>query len=60
MTKPEGTPEEPRRGWLKNGNRPGDFSKAPRCVAKTRQGPPCQCPGWLPVSSEVSDFSKRG
>ncbi len=36
--------EKKRRGWLKNGNRPGDFSKAPRCGAKTRRGRPCQCP----------------
>ena len=26
---------ERRRGWLKNGNPPGDFSKAPRCGAGT-------------------------
>ncbi len=39
------TPHEPRRGWLKNGNPPGDFSTAPRCGAKTRQGTPCRCPG---------------
>lgn len=31
-----------RRGWLKNGNPPGDFSKAPRCGAKTRRGTPCR------------------
>src|SRR5579884_2694240 len=34
----------PRRGWLRNGNPPGDFLKAPRCGAKTRSGTPCQCP----------------
>ena len=33
-----------RRGWLKNDNPPGDFSKAPRCDAKTRNGTPCQAP----------------
>ena len=44
MTKPEGAPQEPRRGQLKNGNRPGDFLNAPRCGAKTRRGSPCQCP----------------
>ena len=33
-----------RRGWLKNGNPPGDFLKAPRCGAKNRRGTPCQCP----------------
>jgi len=37
-------PHEPRRGWLRNGNRPGDFSRAPRCGAKTRRGTSCQCP----------------
>jgi hypothetical protein len=37
-------PQEKRRGWLKNGNPPGDFSKAPRCGAKNRRGMPCQCP----------------
>lgn len=39
-----GTPQEKRRGRLKNGNPPGDFSKAPRCGAKTRLGTRCQCP----------------
>ena len=33
-----------RRGWLKNGNPPGDPSLAPRCGAKTRKGTPCLCP----------------
>jgi len=33
-----------RRGWLKNENPTGDFSKAPRCGAKTRRGSPCQSP----------------
>jgi hypothetical protein len=33
-----------RRGWLKNGNSPGDFTKAVRCGAKTRLGAECQCP----------------
>ena len=33
-----------RRGRLKNGNPSGDFSKAPRCGAKTRKGTPCQAP----------------
>lgn len=33
-----------RHGWLKNGNPPGDFSKSPRCEAKTRKGTPCQAP----------------
>jgi hypothetical protein len=33
-----------RRGWLKNGNPPGDLSKAARCGAKTRRGTACQGP----------------
>jgi hypothetical protein len=38
------TPPELRRGWLKNGNLPGDFSKALRCGARTRGGSSCQAP----------------
>ena len=38
------TPPEPRRGWLRHGNPPGDLSKVPRCGAKTRRGTACQCP----------------
>jgi len=37
-------PQATRRGWLKNGNPPGDPSKAPRCGARTRQGTPCRGP----------------
>ena len=37
-------PHAKRHGWLKNGNPPGDFSKAPRCGAKTRKGTACQAP----------------
>jgi hypothetical protein len=37
-------PHERRRGWLKNGNPPGDFTKAPRCGVKNRRGLPCQAP----------------
>ena len=40
----DGTPQEKRRGWLKNGNPPCGFSKAPRCGAKTRRGSRCRCP----------------
>ena len=36
-----GTPHEPRRGWLKNGNPPGDLSQVRRCGAKNRRGTPC-------------------
>jgi hypothetical protein len=31
-------------GWLKNGNRTGDPSTAPRCGAKTRRGKECRAP----------------
>ena len=44
MNKLRTGPHNQRRGWLKNGNPPGDFLKAPRCGAKTRRGTPCQCP----------------
>ena len=33
-----------RRGWLKNGNQPGDPGTAPRCGAKTRRGNACEAP----------------
>lgn len=33
-----------RRGWLKNGNPPGNPHSAPRCGAKNRQGLPCRAP----------------
>lgn len=34
----------PMQSPLKNGNRQGDFRKAPRCGARTRRGTACQCP----------------
>ena len=40
-------PDEPhgqRRGWLKNGNRPGNFLAAPRCGAQTRRRMICRAP----------------
>lgn len=42
--KSENQPHAKRRGWLKNGNPIGDFSKAPRCEATTRQKALCQSP----------------
>jgi hypothetical protein len=44
-TEDDKAPHEKRRSWLKRGNPPGDFSKAPRCGAKTRRGTHCQCLG---------------
>jgi hypothetical protein len=38
------TAQAKRRGWLKNGNPPGDFHSGPRCGAKTRQGGKCRGP----------------
>jgi len=32
------------RGWLKNSNPPGDFSRAPRCGAQTRHQTKCLGP----------------
>ena len=40
----ESEPHARRKGWLKNGNPPGDLSNAPRCGAKTRKGTPCRAP----------------
>src|SRR5947209_123450 len=42
MLKP--SPHDRRHGRLKNGNPPGDYTKAARCGARTRRGTPCQCP----------------
>jgi hypothetical protein len=33
-----------RRGWLRNGNAPGDPNTAPRCGAHTRAGAACRAP----------------
>jgi hypothetical protein len=33
-----------RRGWLRHGNPPGDFSTAPRCGAHTRADTSCRAP----------------
>jgi len=37
-------PHVKRAGWLKNGNPPGNLSKAKRCNAKTRSGSLCKAP----------------
>jgi hypothetical protein len=37
-------PHERRRGWLMNGNPPGDLGAVQRCGAKTRRGSECKCP----------------
>src|SRR3989338_11232965 len=44
MMKAVDEPNAKRRGWLKNGNHPGDPSLAPRCEAKTRSGLRCMAP----------------
>lgn len=44
MKKSKNEPHAKRRGWLKNNNPPGDFTRAPRCGAKTRKGTPCKAP----------------
>lgn len=33
-----------RRGWLRNGNVPGDLSNARPCGARTRSGKECRAP----------------
>jgi hypothetical protein len=37
-------PHATRRGWLKNGNPPGDLRNAEKCGAKTRRKTACQAP----------------
>lgn len=44
MTRTVDEPHATRLGWLKNGNPPGDFTKANRCGAKTRKGIACKAP----------------
>ena len=39
-----GQPHTQRRGRLKNGNPPGDFTTAARCGARTRRATPCLGP----------------
>ena len=41
---PPDTPPPNNRGWLRHGNRPGDYLAAPRCGACTRAGTPCRQP----------------
>lgn len=41
----ENEPLAKRRGWLKNGNPPGDLSTAARCGARTKRAhQPCRAP----------------
>lgn len=44
MTQTIVKPHTQRKGWLKNGNPPGDLSTAPRCGAKTRKATSCRGP----------------
>lgn len=44
MAATETEPHAKRRGMLRNGNPPGDFSKAARCGARTRRGSRCGGP----------------
>lgn len=44
QNKTENEPHAKRRGWLRNGNPPGNPSDAPRCGARTRKGLPCGSP----------------
>lgn len=43
-TKTSNQPHVKRRGMLKNGNRSGDPSAAPRCGARTRRNTACLAP----------------
>lgn len=44
MPNDDNEPHAKRRGWLKNGNPPGDPSRAPRCGAKNRAHNACRAP----------------
>jgi hypothetical protein len=44
VRKMDDEPHTQQRGWLKNGNPPGDVSTARRCGAKTRRATACQGP----------------
>ena len=48
-----------RRGWLKNGNQPGDPQVAPRCGAKTRRGNGCQAPAMPKSMSDARGHKHR-
>ncbi len=43
-SKIDGNKRRGPRGWLRNGNSPGDPNSAPRCGAKTRAGGHCKAP----------------
>jgi hypothetical protein len=43
----------PSRGSLRNGNRPGDPSKSPRCGARTRAGKPCRAPAMWSAAARA-------
>jgi len=60
MKKAKHRPQEKRRGWLKNGNPPGDFSQAPRCGAKNRKGTPCRCPAMANGRCRLHGGLSRG
>src|SRR5947209_740991 len=59
-------PEGRARGWLKNGNSPGDLSIVRRCGAKTRAGHPCRGPAMkngrcrMHGGASTGPKSKRG
>jgi hypothetical protein len=45
VRKTKDEPHVKRRGWLRNGNPPGDLSTPRRCGARTRRGSKCRAPG---------------
>ena len=48
------------RGWLRNGNVPGDFHNCERCGAKTRAGPPCLSPAMKNGRCRMHDGKSTG
>lgn len=50
-----------RRGWLKNGNPPGDLTKVPRCGANAkRTQKPCQAPAMANGRCQVHGGKSTG
>jgi CheY-like chemotaxis protein len=53
-------PYATRRGWLRNGNPPGDLSKAKRCGAGTRSGQACRGPAMANGRCRMHGGSSTG
>ena len=48
------------KNWLRNGNRPGDPAKSPRCGAKTRSGSPGKAPAMRNTRGQYTKCRMHG